>query len=70
VRPLKAIMVVGIGEVSLEEFEAMLAGWINAGAPQPLLEGTREEQAAVLRRVAVRADAQMRAIVESMLNEL
>jgi hypothetical protein len=66
---VKPIRVVGIGEVTLEELEARFAAYLNAGAPKPVLEGTREDKAAVLRRVAARGDAQMRALVESLLNE-
>ena len=67
---MKPIVLVGIGEVSLEEFEAMFSGWVNAGAPKPVLDGKREEKAAVLRLVADRGDSQTRAIVESLLSEL
>lgn len=66
---VKAIRLIGVGEVTLEELEARFAAYLNAGAPKPVLEGTREERAAVLRRVATRGDAQMRALVESLLNE-
>ena len=64
------IRVAGIGEVSLEEFEAMMSAWINAGAPKPVLEGSRDEQAAILRRVGSRGDAQMRAVVEIYLRQI
>ena len=67
---MKPIVLVGIGEVSLEEFEAMFAGWVNAGAPKPVLDGTREEKAAILRRVADRGDSQIRSIAESLLRDL
>jgi hypothetical protein len=53
----------------LEELEARLLAYLNAGAPKPVLEGTREEQAAILRHVASRGDAQMRALVDSYLRE-
>jgi hypothetical protein len=66
---VKAIRVIGVGEVTLEELEARLSAYVNAGAPKPILEGTREEKAEVLRRVATRGDAQMRALVESLLKE-
>jgi hypothetical protein len=63
------IKVVGLGDVTLQEFEAMLSAWINAGAPKPVLEGTSEEKRAVLRLVASRGDSQMRAVAESYLLE-
>jgi hypothetical protein len=66
---VKTIRVIGVGEVTLEELEARLSAYVNAGAPKPILEGTREEKAEVLRRVATRGDAQMRALVESLLKE-
>lgn len=66
---MKPIRLVGVGEVTLEELEAMLSAYVNAGAPKPVLEGTRAERAAVLRRVASGGDSQMRALVESLLSE-
>jgi hypothetical protein len=64
------IRLVGVGEVTLEELEAMLLAYINAGAPKPVLEGTPEEQAVVLRHIASRGDSQMRALIDSYLSEL
>jgi hypothetical protein len=61
---------VGVGEVTLAELEARLLAYMNAGAPKPVLEGTAEETAEILRRVASRGDAQMRALVDSYLKEL
>ena len=66
---MEPILLIGVGEVTLEELEARLSAYVNAGAPKPILEGTREQQAAVLHRVATRGDAQMRALVESLLKE-
>jgi hypothetical protein len=66
---VKPIRVVGVGEVTFEELEAMLLAYINAGAPKPVLEGPPEETAATLRRVASRGDSQMRALVDSYLSE-
>ena len=63
------IRVVGVGDVTLEELEAMFLAYMNAGAPKPVLEGTLEEQAAILRHISTRGDAQMRALVESYLRE-
>jgi hypothetical protein len=64
------IRVVDVGEVSLLELEAMLSAWINAGAPKPVLEGSRDEQAAILSQVASRGDAQMRSVVEIYLRQI
>jgi hypothetical protein len=66
---VEPIRLIGVGAVTLEELEARLSAYVNAGAPKPILEGTREEKAAVLQRVATRGDAQMRALVESLLKE-
>jgi len=66
----KAIRLVGIGEVTLEELEAMMSAWVNAGAPKPVLEGTREEKSAILRTIAERGDSQMRRVIETCLSEL
>jgi hypothetical protein len=61
------IRVVGRGEVSLEELEARLSAFLNAGAPEPVLEGAPEEKRAILREVARRGDSQMRALVDLLL---
>jgi hypothetical protein len=66
---MEPIRLAGVGEVSLEEFEARLSAYVNAGAPRPVLAGTAEEKGRILRTVASRGDAQMRALVESMLGE-
>jgi len=63
------IRLAGVGEVTIEELEAMLLAYVNAGAPKPVLEGTAKEKTAILRRVASRGDAQMGALVESLLSE-
>jgi hypothetical protein len=63
------IRVVGVGAVTLEELEAMLLAYLNAGAPKPVLDGTPEEKAAILRHIASRGDSQMRALVDSYLSE-
>ena len=67
---MKPIRLVGVGEVTLEEFEAMLLAYMNAGAPKPVLEGTPEEQTEILSHVASRGDSQMRALIDSYLREL
>jgi hypothetical protein len=61
------IRVSGVGEVTLEELEARLTAYMNASAPEPVLEGTPEEQKAILKHVAVRGDSQMRALVDNYL---
>ena len=59
----------GIGTVTLEELEARLMAYMNAGAPEPVLEGTPEERKAILRRVAARGDSQMKALVQLYLGK-
>jgi hypothetical protein len=66
---VKPIRLVGVGNVSLEELEAMLFAYMNAGAPKPVLDASRAEKAEILRRLASRGDAQMRALVDTMLRE-
>jgi hypothetical protein len=58
-----------VGEVTLEEFEAMLSAYVNAGAPKPVLTGSPGEKAEIWERVASRGDAQMRALVDSLRRE-
>ena len=66
---MKPIRVAGVGEVTLEELEAMLTAYVNAGAPKPMLEGTAEETRDILLQVASRGDTQMQALVDSLLKE-
>jgi hypothetical protein len=66
----KPIRLVGVGEVTLQELEAMLLAYMNAGAPKPVLEGTADEKTEILRRVASRGDSQMRALVDGYLSEM
>jgi hypothetical protein len=66
---VKPIRLRGVGEITLEELEARLFAYANAGAPKPILDANREERAAILDRVASRGDAQMRALVASILTE-
>jgi len=66
---VNSIRVRGIGDVTLEELEAMLSAYMNAGAPKPELEGTPEERAETLKHVAARGDSQMRALVDIYLSE-
>jgi hypothetical protein len=60
----------GVGKITIEELEARLSAYMNAGAPKPVLEGTPEHQEAILLRVASRGDAQMRALVDNYLKRL
>jgi len=62
------IRVVGIGAVTLEELEARLSAYLNAGAPEPVLEGTPAERKEILERVATRGDSQMKALVNNYLH--
>ena len=56
------IRLVGVGTVSLEELEARLSAYLNAGAPKPVLEGSPQEQREILEHVAKRGDAQMQSL--------
>jgi hypothetical protein len=64
------ITVTGIGQVTIEELEAMLFAWVNSGAPKPVLEASREDKVAILRRIADRGDSQMRAVIDIYLSEI
>jgi hypothetical protein len=64
------IRIVGRGQVSLEELEARLSAYMNAGAPKPVLEGTPAENRAILIEVARRGDSQMRALVDLYLKQV
>jgi hypothetical protein len=59
--------VAGVGKITLEELEARFSAYMNAGAPEPVLEGTPEEKKAILKRIATRGDSQMQALVENYL---
>jgi hypothetical protein len=41
---------------------------MNAGAPEPVIEGTPEERTAILEIVRRRGDSQMKALVDSYLD--
>jgi len=60
----------GVGKITLEELEARLLAYMNAGAPEPVLEGTLEERKAILEHIASRGDSQMRALVDNYLKRL
>jgi hypothetical protein len=64
------IRLAGVGEVTIEELEARLSAYMNAGAPKPVLEGTREEQKAILECVRRRGDSQMQALVDIYLDQI
>ena len=57
------IRLLGVGLVSIEELEARLAAYVNAGAPKPVLDGSPQEQREILEVVAARGDSQMKALV-------
>jgi hypothetical protein len=57
------IRLVGVGLVSIEELEARLAAYVNAGAPKPVLDGSPQEQREILEVVAARGDSQMKVLV-------
>jgi hypothetical protein len=61
------IRVSGVGKVTLEELEARFLAYMNASAPEPVLEGTPEEQKTILEHIALRGDSQMRALVNNYL---
>ena len=65
-----SIGIANVGQVSLRELEARLSAYMNAGAPEPVLQGTREEREAALRWVHRRGDSQMRTLVERNLERL
>jgi hypothetical protein len=61
------IRVRGRGVVSLEELEARLSAHMNAGAPEPVLEGSPEEKKAIFEEVARRGDSQMQSLMHHYL---
>lgn len=63
------IRLAGVGTVTLEELEARLSAYMNAGAPEPVLEGAPEDRKEILEKVASRGDSQMKALVKLYLNE-
>jgi hypothetical protein len=58
-----------VGTVTLEELEARLSAYLNAGAPKPVLVNTSEERKAIFEQVASRGDSQMKALVRLYLEE-
>ena len=61
------IQISGVGKVTIEELEARFSAYMNAGAPEPVIEGTLEERTAILEMVRRRGDSQMKALVDSYL---
>ena len=57
----------GVGMVTVEELEARFAAYMNAGAPEPVLQGTPEEKKAILELIEARGDSQMRALIRNYL---
>ena len=62
------IRIAGIGDITLEELEARFAAYLNAGAPEPRLEGEPRDKREILELVASRGDAQMKALMASYLD--
>jgi hypothetical protein len=62
--------ITGAGRVTLEELEARFTAFINAGAPEPRLEGTPEEKKAILELIASRGDSQMRSVMQDYPSRL
>jgi hypothetical protein len=61
------IVLAGRGQVTLEELEARLRAYLNAGAPEPVLEGSLEVRKAIWALVASRGDSQMRTLMDRYL---
>jgi hypothetical protein len=61
------IVVAGRGQITLEELEARFRAYLNAGAPEPVLEGSLEERKTIWALVASRGDSQMRALMDRYL---
>lgn len=64
------IRVAGVGVITLEELEARLSAYMNAGAPEPVLEATPAEQRQILEQIAARGDSQMKSLVSEYLKNL
>ena len=61
------IRIAGVGVITVEELEARFTAYLNAGAPEPILEGTPEEQKEILEHIASRGDSQMKSLVDNYL---
>ena len=55
--------------MTIEGLEARLSAYLNAGAPEPVIEGSPEDRRAILEWVARRGDSQMRSLVGNYLNK-
>ena len=64
------IQLVGRGSVTLEELEARLSAYLNAGGPEPVLAGGLGERREILETVHRRGDSQMKALVDAYLSRL
>jgi hypothetical protein len=64
------IRILGRGNIGLAEFEARLSAYLNAGAPEPVLEGTPERRRAIWQLVASRGDRQMKALAAQYLAQI
>ena len=64
------LRIAGVGKVTLEELEARFLAYMNAGAPEPVLEDTTEERKAILEQIARRGDSQMRTLVGNYLKRI
>jgi len=64
------IRLAGIGPVSIEELDARLSAYLNAGAPEPVLEGTPAERREIFELMLARGDAQMKSLVNHYLKKL
>ena len=58
----------GVGLVSIQELEARFSAYMNAGAPEPVLEGSLDEQRPVLKELASRGDSQMQSLMSLYLS--
>ena len=61
------ILISGVGLVTIEEFEARLSAYLNAGAPEPVLVGTTETKKSIFDLVSSRGDSQMRAFITQLI---
>jgi hypothetical protein len=64
------IRLAGIGLVTIEELEARLSAYMNAGAREPIIEGTPAERKEILELISARGDSQMKSLVNRYLMKL
>jgi hypothetical protein len=60
----------GVGIVSVEEIEARFSAYLNAGAPEPALEGSVDERTSMLEELASRGDRQMKSLMARYLKRI